>query len=334
MNARVYTHGKRLALGASATAAFWLGDSCLFALGDGQVLIASGETVSRVTAHEGAALCATLHPDGKSLLTGGDDGRLARTTPAGETEVFAQLGRKWIDHVTASAASGVIVAAQGKDAVVFRANTRTPSHRYAHPSALGGLTLDAKGKRLAASHYGGATLHYALVTEDPGTTLKWAGSHLAITMSPDAEFVITSMQEFGLHGWRMPDKLDLRMSGYPAKTRALSWDKRGRWLASSGAPCAVVWPFAGKMGPQGKQPVMKGERPAFVTCVAFHPREEVLAIGYADGAARVERMDGETFMLDIDEPGEGAVTTLAWSADGTKLALGDEAGRGAVVSIA
>jgi WD40 repeat protein len=238
--------------------------------------------------------------------------------------------RKWVNHLVASAASGVIAAAVGKEAIVFRDGRE--AHRFAYPTTVGGLALDAKGRKLAASHYGGATIRLALAADDKGVTLAWSGSHLAVTLSPDADYLITAMQENALHGWRLPDKTDLRMDGYPAKTRSLSWDKRGRWLATSGAESAIVWPFAGKLGPQGKAPLQPGQREALVTAVAFHPSEEVLAIGYADGAAMLVRF-ADQLGMELDEPGEGAVTALAWSADGKRIAIGDDAGRGAIVEV-
>jgi WD40 repeat protein len=330
VTARVYTDGRRLALGASVTAAHWVGDEAMFALGDGAVLAAprEGET-RRIEAHDGAILSAALHPDGKRLLTGGDDGRLNAIAHSGELQTIAEL-RKWIDHVVASPSSGVIVAGVGKDAMVFREGRE--AHRFAYPSTIGGLALDAKGRRLAASHYNGATVRYALMADDKGVELKWAGSHLAVTISPDADYVVTGMQENALHGWRLPEKTDLSMSGYPAKTKSFSWDKRGRWLATSGANSAIVWPFVGKLGPQGKAPLQPGERQAVATAVAFHPAEEVLAIGYSDGAAIMVRLADQSG-AELDEPGEGAVTALAWSADGKRIALGDEAGRGAIIDV-
>jgi hypothetical protein len=36
---------------------------------------------------------------------------------------------------------------------------------------------------------------------------------------------------------------------------------------------------------------------------------------------------------ELDEPGEAAVTALAWSSDGKRIAIGDEAGRGAIVDV-
>lgn len=328
VTAQVYASGRRLALGAPATAAHWIGDAALFALGDGGVCLArrEGELI-RIQAHDGAILCAARAADGAHVLTGGDDGRLNLIDGEGAVRTLAELG-KWIDHL--AVAGDVVVAAVGKHAVVFKDGRET--HRFAHPSSIGGVALDAKGRRLAASHYGGATLRYALMADDKGVALNWAGSHLAVTMSPDADYVITAMQENALHGWRLPDKTDMRMDGYPAKTRSLSWDKRGRWLATSGAQSAIVWPFVGKLGPQGKAPLQPGARDALVTAVAFHPSQEVLAIGYADGAALLVRF-ADNKGLELDEPGEGAVTALAWRADGQAIAIGDEAGRGAIVDL-
>lgn len=330
VTAQVYENGRRLALGAGATSAHWIGGEALFTLSDGAVFAAGRESETRrLAVHDGVILSAAPHPDGKRIVTGGDDGAIKVVAPDG---AIASLGnvRKWVDHLVSNAASGVIVAGVGKEAIVFKADAE--SHRFTYPSSVGGLALDAKGRRLAVSHYGGATLRLVLAPDDRGNVLKWAGSHLAITQSPEGEYVITGMQENALHGWRLPEKTDLRMDGYPSKTKSFSWDKRGRWLATSGANAAIVWPFVGKLGPQGKPPLQPGERAALVTAVAFHPTEEVLAIGYADGAAILVRF-ADNLGMELDEPGEGAVSALAWSADGKHIALADEAGRGAIVTV-
>lgn len=330
MKARVYENGRRLALGAGATSVHWFGDEALFALGDGAVFAAAHEgEARRVQIHDGAILSSARHPDGQRLLTGGDDGKLNAVAPDGAIETIASL-RKWVDHLAASATTNVIVAAVGKQAVVFRNGVE--SHRFDYPSTIGGIALDAKGRRLAASYYGGANLRYVLTADDKGAALKWAGSHLTITISPEGDYIMTAMQENELHGWRMPDKTDIKMSGYANKTRSFSWDKRGRWLATSGADCAVVWPFVGKLGPQGKEPLLLARRDALVTAVAFHPSEEILAIGYADGVAAAIRMSDQ-IVVEFDEPGEGAVTAIAWSGDGLAVAYGDESGRGGIVSL-
>jgi WD40 repeat protein len=330
VTAQVYENGRRLAIGAGATSVHWIGGEALFTLADGNVFAAAreGET-RRIPAHDGVILCGALHPDGQRIVTGGDDGAVKAVSPDGSVATIAEV-RKWVDHLAAGAASGVIVAGVGKEAIVFKGDQE--AHRFAYPSTVGGLALDAKGRRLAATHYGGATMRLVLAADDKGNALNWAGSHLAVTVSPEGEYVITGMQENALHGWRLPEKTDLRMDGYPSKTKCFSWDKRGRWLATSGANAAIVWPFVGKLGPQGKPPLQPGEREALVTAVAFHPTEEVLAIGYSDGAALVVRF-ADSLGMELDEPGEGAATALAWSPDGKQIALGDEAGRGAIIGV-
>ncbi|HWA00401.1 MAG TPA: WD40 repeat domain-containing protein [Caulobacterales bacterium] len=329
VTALVYSKGQRLALGAPATSVHWLGGDAVFTLGDGAAFNAT--TRARHALHDGAILSAAAHPDGKRLVTGGDDGKVLICAAGGACETLADLRGKWVDHLVSGFASNTIVVGAGKQAIVFKAGVE--SHRFMAPSTIGGLALDAKGRRLAVSHYGGVTLRYALMADDKGVQLNWAGSHLAVTLSPEADYVVSAMQENELHGWRMPEKLDLRMSGYAAKTRSFSWDKRGRWLATSGADCAVVWPFVGKLGPQGKEPLLLARREPLVTAVAFHPHEELLAIGYADGAVTLARFSDQA-VIEMDEPGEGAVAALAWSSDGARVAFGDEAGRGGVINFA
>src|ERR1700722_5141286 len=56
------------------------------ALGDGTIrLIGANQDIRTVQAHDGAALCLARDIDGHGFVTGGDDGRLVRTSADGET---------------------------------------------------------------------------------------------------------------------------------------------------------------------------------------------------------------------------------------------------------
>ena len=106
----------------------------------------------------------------------------------------------------------------------------------------------------------------------------------------------------------------------------MSWLPKGRFLATSGAEPVVCWPFHGKGGPMGKAPLDLGWGvDGVVTVVAAHPRHDVVAAGYEDGATILVQIDRPHPVL-VKQPGEGAVTALAWSADGQHLALGTESG--------
>ena len=113
------------------------------------------------------------------------------------------------------------------------------------------------------------------------------------------------MQENALHGWRLADSRNMRMTGYPGKTRSMSWSHDGAWLATSGAEAAIVWPFKDKDGPMGKAPRECGVREARVTKVAFHPRALVVAVGYADGLLLLCRLADAAEIL-VRAPGGGA----------------------------
>jgi WD40 repeat protein len=150
--------------------------------------------------------------------------------------------------------------------------------------------------------------------------------------APDGKYVISTMQENSLHGWRIPEGGHLRMSGYPAKPKSMSWSAKGKYLATSGSEAAILWPFLTKEGPQGKQPLQLGGRSAMVIKVACHPKQDIVAIGYADGAVGLAAFDGVDFG-GLRDPGDGPVTALSWDAAGRRLAFGTEDGVGAIVEI-
>ena len=131
------------------------------------------------------------------------------------------------------------------------------------------------------------------------------------------------MQENALHAWRVADKKDMRMSGYPAKTRSLSWSFDGHWLATSGADAAIIWPFKDKDGPIDKAPLECGVRGAKVTCVAFHPKSLVVAQGYEDGVALLCRIpDGAEILVRAAPKDARAITAIAWDHAGRRLLFG------------
>ena len=140
---------------------------------------------------------------------------------------------------------------------VFARDPNGEIRTLAAPSSVRGLAFLPKGYRLAISHYNGASLWFPNAAAAPDE-LNWKGSHLDITVSPDGRFVVTAMQENALHAWRIADKKDLRLSGYPGKPRSLSWSSDGQWLATSGAEAAIVWPFNSKEGPVNKAPLELG----------------------------------------------------------------------------
>jgi WD40 repeat protein len=318
---------RRIDAGAAVGAVHFLGDRAVFVLGEEALLLATpaGES-ERVAAHGGAILGTAS--DGIRVLTGGDDGKVVATDANGRSEVHAEDSKhRWIDRV-ALGPDGAIAWSAGKTAFV---RTRKGERVLDLPSTVGGLAFAPKGVRLAIAHYNGATLWFPNA-EAPPEKLDWKGSHLGVSFNPDGKFLITTMQEPVLHGWRLADRQDLRMSGYSERVRSLGWTRDGRWLATSGSEQVVLWPFQAKDGPMGKQPKMLAPLDSRVTVVACHPKQDVVAAGYADGTVLLARIEDGAEIL-VHKPGDTAITALAWNAVGTTLAFGTDGGEAGIVAL-
>jgi WD40 repeat protein len=281
------------------------------------------------TAQHDGILCAAATLDRARLLTGGEDGKIASLASDGTSEVLAEQPRKWITSIAAGPNNGIAFAS-GKTAWYRSVDGKV--HEHVQPRSVEGVALAPKGARLAASHYDGVTLIWAGVAGKP-VDLEWKGAHIGVCFSPDGRYVVSTMQENALHGWRLEDGKHMRMTGYPGKVKSWSWSAKGRFLATSGAEAAIVWPFHGKDGPMGKAPLELGTRAnVMVTAVACHPLEDICAVGYSDGMILAVRLADFKEVL-LRRGGKGALTSMNWDSGGFRLAFGSETGDCGVIDI-
>lgn len=324
--------GRAFDLPETVVAVHWLGPRAVFAVGDGSVHAHEvGETAwAREGVHDGALLSACMGFTDE-LLTGGDDGRVAAIDGQGEVRTLAAFKGKWIGALAANRTAKLAAASLGKDVAILGADGE--KHRFAHEATVEGVAFEPNGRRIAAAHYNGATISFAASPDSRKKALAWSGAHLSAVWSPDAKFVVTTMQEQALHGWRLQDGQHFRMAGYPAKIRALSFSADDKWLASAGATEVVLWPFSGPNGPIGTSATVAGELATPCTAVACHPARGVLAAGGMDGELALMSLAGGGRALLLDAPHGARVTALAWSMDGARLAFGCESGRSGVLDV-
>lgn len=315
---------------AQVTAIVFDAEGAIFALGDGSVRFEDGAFSA---AHDGAILCAVAHPSGDGAVTGGDDGRLIWHRRADAGVLATSAKGQWIDAIDASAESGLIAFSAGKTLTVLDAKDAGFRRDFQHERTVSGVAFEPKGRRIATSTYGGAALWFARIAEQKPTFLKWAGSHTAVTFSPDGAFVVTAMQDAQLHGWRIKDHKDLRMGGYPSRVRSMSFLSDGRLMATSGAQGAVLWPFVGASGPMGREATEIGfDEGSQVALVASRPEHGLLAAGLSDG--RVWLADPAGQGLNFLKADKGApIIALAMSADATRVAWADEDGNAGVSTL-
>jgi WD40 repeat protein len=112
----------------------------------------------------------------------------------------------------------------------------------------------------------------------------------------------------------------------------MSWSAGGKALATSGADAVIMWPFASKDGPMGKEPAMLAPLQARVSAVACHPKQDILAAGYSDGTVLMVRLEDGAEIL-VRRNGGAPVSALAWNGKGTQLAFGSEDGDAGMVAL-
>ena len=317
-----------VAIGMPVTAVHFLGERAAFVGAEESVAMASADgEISRVAVHAGGILCAAS--DGERIVMGGDDGKLVALDADSEvTPLATDPKRRWIDNV-ALHPDGAVAWSAGKTAFVRGAKGEEKS--FDVPSTVGGLAFAPKGLRLAVAHYNGVTLWFPNMVAT-AEVLEWAGSHLGVVFSPDNKFLVTAMHEPALHGWRLADHRHMRMTGYPGRVRSMSWSAGGKALATSGADTVILWPFASKDGPMGKEPAMLAPLQARVSMVACHPKQDIFAAGYSDGTVLMVRLTDGAEIL-VRKPGAVPVAALAWNAKGTLLAFAAEDGDAGLLAL-
>jgi WD40 repeat protein len=319
---------RAIAIGMPLTSVHFLGDRAAFVGAEENVALVNGEgDIARVAVHGGGILCTTS--DGARLVVGGDDGKVVSLDANGEVAQLAtDPKRRWIDNVAVHP-DGAFAWSAGKTAFVRSGKGEEKS--FDAPSTVGGLAFAPKGLRLAVAHYNGVSLWFPNMAATP-EVLEWAGSHLAVVFSPDNKFLVTSMHEPALHGWRLADTRHMRMTGYPGRVRSMSWSAGGKALATSGADTVIVWPFASKDGPMGKEPAMLAPLQARVSAVACHPKQDILAAGYSDGTVLMVRT-GDGAEILVRKNGGAQVAGLAWNGKGTQLAFAAEDGHAGLLAL-
>jgi WD40 repeat protein len=317
-----------VAIGMPVTSAHFFGDTAAFVGAEENIFLVSGEgEISPVAVHSGGILCAAS--DGGRIVMGGDDGKLVALGAKAELTLLAtDPKRRWIDN-TALHPDGAVAWSAGKTA--FVRSSKGEEKSFDAPSTVGGLAFAPKGLRLAVAHYNGVTLWFPNMAAKP-EYLEWAGSHLGVVFSPDNKFLVTMMHEPALHGWRLADNRHMRMSGYPGRVRSMSWSAGGKALATSGADAVIMWPFASKDGPMGKEPAMLAPLQARVAMVACHPKQDILAAGYGDGTILMVRLNDGAEIL-VRRNATAPVSALAWNAKGTLLAFAAEDGDAGLLAL-
>jgi hypothetical protein len=289
-----------------------------------------GETL--VQCHEGGMLAMQASPDGQSIWTAGDDGRLVQVGSQGHVQERLHVPRKWLDSLAISADGGFVAVAAGQ--TVHVVGLDGTSQQLRPPKGPTALAFAHNGQELAVTHSGGVSL-FELSSGDLVQEIPCAGGPISVAYGVDDSFLFVGLSEPALAGWRLQDGQAFKMDGYPAKPRHLVQNNTGSVLLTSGGPALLAWPIVAGKGPMGQSAGVYRPRLGLVTAIAIH--EARALVGWSDGGVdQVDLSSGKagflagtrprTELLDDPRKMRRSILSLAFYASGKRFAYVGEDG--------
>ena len=280
----------------------------------------SGDVIwKKKEVHKGGLLAMSIHPDGKSFATAGQDGRvLIWDSKEGELSKDLDLGQGWAEHIQWSPDGKFLAVTLSRYVYVFCANGQEQWRSDQHPSTVSAIAW-SNSNELATACYGRVTF-FDVISDKVNQKLEWQGSLVSMVLSPDGDIVACGSQDNSVHFWRRSTEQDAEMTGYPGKPSHLAFDSTGTVLATGGSDRVTVWSFQGD-GPEGTAPGELILHTEPISSLAFSHSGMLLASGSRDGSvfAWFLQKNGQGDPVGGAFAGE-LVSQIAWKPDDCALA--------------
>ena len=279
--------------------------------------VAQGTPQGEFSGHVGAATGVVYLPDGKTLVTAGEDGVLRWWNPTPAVRALPQAAAAVNRVVATPDGAQLVVGAEDGKLQVF--TTASGAVARALEGHAGPVTSLAAGGAIAVSgNPTGDIRLWTLATGAALPSLAADGPVLDVAVDAAGAQIATAGEDGAIRIWKLPTaSKPLPGSALPVQVTAFSND--GSLVASAGAvggkPTVIVRDAAGAV----KATI--AAHPAAVTSLAFSADNTKLASGSGDKIARLWNL------ADVNEPLlqvelDAAVTAVALSADAKQLLAG------------
>ena len=284
---------------------------------------------------DGKRVAATGSPDGKTMIWDATSGRVLLAWSSKELGYGRALG--WLEDGTLA----VGLSGEAGVVVTFAPGAKAPTTQWSRGFGVATLAVTAEDK-LVIGHFGGGVVIVepasgAVVRELVPQNPKGAeGGSYAEAIAVSGEWVATGWQSGRIMVFAGDGRPAAPTSpGHDGAVRAVAWSSDGRWLASGGTDGAVVL-WRAQNGRVWRKLVPKIDDPKFaigaaIFDVAIQPGGTFVAVAQADQRVRI--WDAATGELVRALTGPAIPTTVAFSADGQRLAVGHQDGHAFVLEV-
>jgi WD40 repeat protein len=249
--------------------------------------------------HGGVAECVAFTPDGKTIISGGNNALLRLWEP-GTMRLRSRLQHSHYVHALQVSRDGKTLACGGEDGLVRLWDLAGPEPkertvlRTGAASPIYGLAISPNGKRLAWNAEGGSIRLWDIGLKEP-KEIAVLGGHKegvhCLAFSPDGRILVSGSKDHTVRLWDMTKaapKTRHTIPGHNAEVKALAFSPDGKLLASADLEGILwVWSLTGATPKQ--KAVFKG--PAIYS-VAFAPNGKMLAAGRSDGSIELYDVSG------------------------------------------
>ncbi|WP_051166582.1 WD40 repeat domain-containing protein [Amycolatopsis orientalis] len=233
-----------------------------------------------------ALLAVAASPDGTRIAA---LGMTRRRMWSADGEQLASSAAGWSAAAAWDARSVRLAVADGRQVRVLDRNGEICWSSGPLASTVTGVRWPRGALRVAASAYQAVTI-FEPETDRITRALPAPGAISGLAAAPNGRWVVGGSQDATLHGWKVDDGSDFRMSGFPGTVSQLSFEDTGRWMACASGDVLTCWDFSGA-GPAGRSAVALTGHTAPVTASAWLPGDRrTLVSGDQDGTVLLWRL--------------------------------------------
>jgi WD40 repeat protein len=241
-----------------------------------------------------------------------------------------------IDH---AANSKRLAFATGGETVILKDKSEAEDRSLEHDTEINTLCFSPEGNLLAVAEQEAVTLWKVQDKATAIATVPTANRPLTLAWSPDQTGLAIGFESGGagllkIGDARTGDTAMTTFPDYPSAVRSIAWSPDSEIMATSGAFRVIAW-SVNQLTSNGASPESLETGKASLVAVesiAAHPERPLIAAGYENGMVIIAQL-GKRDELVIKTEGQGAMTKIAWSADGGYLALGSDRGLAALIEL-